>query len=116
MGGSDLFTGTLDLLILRTLQGEAMHAYGVGRRLREGSEGVLDVAEGVLYPALHRLEERGLLKASWARSESGRRAKYYTLTTKGRDHLAAELEGWHRLDRAVRDVLDPATGTRGGEA
>lgn len=112
MGGSDLFTGTLDLLILRTLENEAQHAYGVGRVLREGSAGVLDVAEGVLYPALHRLEERGWVQASWAPSESGRRAKYYALTRKGRKHLTAELTRWKRLDGAVRDVLDPA----GGEA
>jgi PadR family transcriptional regulator PadR len=112
VGGSDLFTGTLDLLILRILQHGPEHAYGVGRRLRDGSEGVLDVAEGVLYPALHRLEERGLLRASWAKSESGRRAKYYELTKRGRDHLASELDGWTRLNRAVRNVL----GTAGGDA
>lgn len=114
MGGSDLFTGTLDLLILRTLDHASMHAYGVGRRLREGSDGVLDVAEGVLYPALHRLEERGLLAGTWAQSESGRRAKYYALTRKGRAHLVRGLDGWARLDRAVRDVLDPAVS--GGDA
>jgi transcriptional regulator len=114
MGGSDLFTGTLDLLILRTLEGGAQHAYGVGRRLREGSEGVLDVAEGVLYPALHRLEERGLLEASWARSASGRRAKYYALTGRGRRHLARELEVWRRLNGAVLGVLD--AGATGGGA
>jgi transcriptional regulator len=106
MGGSDLFRGTLDLLILRTLEGGAQHAYGVGRCLRDGSEGVLEVAEGVLYPALHRLEERGLLEASWARSESGRRAKFYALTGKGRKHLARELELWRRLNGAVLGVLD----------
>jgi len=114
MGGSDLFTGTLDLLILRTLEASAQHAYGVGRRLREGSEGVLEVAEGVLYPALHRLEERGLLAASWDRSETGRRAKYYALTTKGRRYLARELQQWRRLNGAVLDVLD--TGAPGGDA
>ncbi len=114
MGGSDLFTGTLDLLILRVLEAGPRHAYALGRRLREGSAGVLDVAEGVLYPALHRLEERGLLEGSWAKSESGRRAKYYTLTGKGRDHLACGLEGWTRLDEAVRDVLGATS--RGGDA
>jgi len=114
MGGSDLFTGTLDLLILRTLEPEARHAYGVGRVLREGSEGVLEVAEGVLYPALHRLEARGFLKASWGPSESGRRAKFYALTREGRAHLAAELEKWKRLEGAVRDVLDSAAS--GGAA
>ncbi len=114
MGGSDLFTGTLDLLVLRMLEHGSMHAYGIGVRLREGSGGVLDVAEGVLYPALHRLEERGLLEGSWARSDSGRRAKYYALTGRGRAHLIAELEGWRRLDGAVRRVLD--AGAAGGDA
>lgn len=117
MGGSDLFTGTLDLLILRTLEHGSMHAYGVGRRLRDGSEGILDVAEGVLYPALHRLEERGLLEAAWARSESGRRAKFYALTRRGRKHLIAELDGWRRLNGAVLGVLGPdALGHRVGDA
>ncbi len=118
MGGSDLFTGTLDLLILRTLEHGAQHAYGVGKGLREGSDGILDVAEGVLYPALHRLEERGLLEASWARSESGRRARYYALTRRGRTHLRAELEGWHRLNGAVLGVLGPGAPRNdlGGDA
>lgn len=110
MGGSDLFTGTLDLLILRTLEHEPMHAYGVGRRLREGSAGLLDVAEGVLYPALHRLEERRLVEGTWAASESGRRAKFYGLTRAGRKHLASRLARWARLNEAVREVLDPAGG------
>jgi transcriptional regulator len=109
MGGSDLFTGTLDLLILRTLERGSQHAYGVGRRLRDGSDGILDVAEGVLYPALHRLEERRLVEASWARSESGRRAKYYALTRRGRTHLRAGLDGWRRLNGAVLGVLGPDT-------
>ena len=72
MGGSDLYSGTLDLLILRTLVAEEMHAYGIGRIPRDTSSGVLEVAEGVLYPALHRLEAKGLVRARWARSGPGR--------------------------------------------
>jgi PadR family transcriptional regulator PadR len=113
MGGSDLFTGTLDLLILRTLKHRAMHAYGVGKILRDRSRGELDVAEGVLYPALHRLEARGLLTARWAKTDAGRRAKYYEVTAKGRAHLAQATEGWERFTGAVKAVLDlpPSEGT-----
>ncbi len=106
MSGSDLFTGTLDLLILRTVRAEPMHGYAIGQLLRQVSGGVLDVAEGVMYPALHRLEERGFLSADWGRSETGRRAKYYSLTKKGRAHLEAETAGWTSFSEAVRGVLD----------
>lgn len=110
MSGSDLFTGTLELLILRTLDREPMHGFGVGRVLREDSSGVLDVAEGVLYPALHRLEARGLLRAEWGRSESGRRAKFYNLTADGRARLAEAEAGWRRFSGAVDGILAPRTG------
>ncbi len=110
MSGSDLFTGTLELLILRTVQTEAMHGFGVGRVLRENSSGVLDVAEGVLYPALHRMEERGLLAATWGRSESGRRAKFYALTAQGRRRLEDAEAEWRRFTGAVETVLRPAEG------
>lgn len=106
MSGSDLFTGTLDLLILRTVRADPMHGYAIGQLLRQVSGGVLDVAEGVMYPALHRLEERGFLSADWGRSETGRRAKYYSLTKKGRAHLEAETAGWTSFSEAVRGVLD----------
>ncbi len=106
MSGSDLFTGTLDLLILRAVRAAPMHGYAIGQLLRQVSRGVLDVAEGVMYPALHRLEERGFLSADWGRSETGRRAKYYSLTKKGRAHLEAEAAGWLSFSDAVRGVLD----------
>ncbi len=106
MAGSDLFTGTLDILILRTVQDEAKHGYAVGQVLRRVSGGVLDVAEGVMYPALHRLEERGLLKAAWGRSETGRRPKYYGLTAKGKRHLEEQSAGWTSFTNAVSAVLE----------
>lgn len=105
MGGSDLFAGTLDLLILRTLEREPMHAYGVGRILRETSQGVLEVAEGVLYPALHRLEARGWVTGEWRKSESGRRARYYALTTHGRRARAEAVREWTAKRTAVESVL-----------
>lgn len=110
MGGSDLFTGTLELLILRVLAAGAMHGFGVGRILRETSSGVLDVAEGVLYPALHRLRARGLIGADWGRTEAGRRAKYYHLTAKGTTRLAEIEAEWARFRGAVDDVQLPSTG------
>lgn len=106
MSGSDLFTGTLDLLVLRAVRTEARHGYAIGQLLRQTSEGVLDVAEGVMYPALHRLEEREFLTATWGKSETGRRAKYYSLTRKGRAHLEAQTAGWTAFSGAVRGVLD----------
>ncbi len=105
MSGSDLFTGTLDILVLRTVQDEPHHGYAIVQALREMSGGVLDIAEGVMYPALHRLEERGLLEADWGPSKTGRRAKYYTLTSSGRRHLADQCAGWTEFTTAVSAVL-----------
>ena len=105
MGGSDLFTGTLDILILRAVAGEPLHGYAIGRRLRDRSAGVLDVEEGALYPALHRLEGQGLLDGSWGPTETGRRAKFYRLTAAGRRHLAGRVERWRELSGAVDAVL-----------
>ena len=110
MSGSDLFTGTLDLLILRTLREEPLHGYAVGKHLRARSEGVLDVEEGALYPALHRLESRGLVTAEWGRTDTNRRAKFYSLTAAGREQLAAEAERWNDFSRAVRAVLGGTGG------
>lgn len=110
MSGSDLFTGTLELLILRTLQTEAMHGYGVGQALRATSSGILDVAEGVLYPALHRMEEKGLLNSAWGKSESGRRAKFYSLTSAGTKQLESATHGWATYIEAVQSVLQPSPG------
>lgn len=110
MSGSDLFTGTLDLLILRSLAGDALHGYGIGRHIRGTSAGVLEVEEGALYPALHRLEKRGLLEASWGKTDTGRRAKFYALTVDGRERLASELERWRAYSQAVGDVLASEPG------
>lgn len=110
MSGSDLFTGTLDLLILRTLRDDPLHGYAVGKILRDRSEGVLDVDEGALYPALHRLERQGLATAEWGRTETNRRARFYRLTTAGRKHLEEEEARWADFSGAVQAVLG-RTGT-----
>ena len=110
MGGSDLFTGTLEMLVLRVLANGPMHGFGVGRILRENSSGVLDVAEGVLYPALHRLENRGLITSDWGRTQAGRRAKFYTLNQKG-DLRLAEMEAeWARFQVAIGTIPGRAPG------
>jgi transcriptional regulator len=105
MAGSDLFTGTLDLVILRVLQWQPMHGYAVGRWIRDTTEGVLDVDEGALYPALHRLERDGLVTSKWGRTEKGRRARYYALTMAGRERLAEETRRWNEHSGAVSAVL-----------
>ena len=91
---SDLLQGTLDLLILKTLDTGSMHGWGIAQRIQQVSEEVLQVNQGSLYPALHRLEEQGLIRAEWGASENNRQAKYYELTASGRKHLAAETESW----------------------
>lgn len=111
MSGSDLFTGTLDLLILRTLTGGPLHGYGIGRWIRDTSSGALDVEEGALYPALHRLEERGLLTAEWGKTDTGRRAKFYRLTARGRERLEAEARRWQEYSEAVAAVLSDHRST-----
>jgi len=107
MSGSDLFTGTLDILILRMLEAAPLHGYAIGRAIREDSEGILSVEEGALYPALHRLEGRGLLEAEWGRTDTGRRAKFYRVTRNGADHLAREAERWAEYSGAVTAILAP---------
>lgn len=106
MSGSDLFTGTLELLILRILSGEGLHGYAVGLRLRAWSDDILSVEEGVLYPALHRLERRGFLRAHWGKTDTGRRAKFYEISDEGRAALQRERERWGRFVTAVEGVLD----------
>ena len=101
----DLLQGTLDLLILKALAKGAMHGYGVAEWIHESSQDVLRVEEGALYPALHRLELRGLLSAEWGTSDNNRRAKYYALTTVGRKRLTEEPEYWRRMSGAVARVL-----------
>ncbi len=105
MSGSNLFTGMLDLLILRTVEAAPLHGYAIGKVLREGSEGVLAVEEGALYPALHRLERRDLLEAEWGKTDTGRRAKFYRITTAGAEHLAAEAARWTQYSGAVAAIL-----------
>jgi PadR family transcriptional regulator, regulatory protein PadR len=102
---TDLLQGTLDVLILKTLARGAMHGYAIAERIQEVSDDVLRVEEGALYPALHRLELRGLLAAEWGASENNRRAKYYRLTPAGRKELAREMEYWNRMAGAIGRVL-----------
>lgn len=107
MSGSDLFTGTLDILVLRTLEVAPLHGYAIGKSIRDSSEGVLSVEEGALYPALHRLEGKGLLEAEWGKTDTGRRAKFYRLTATGMEHLESEAERWAEFSVAVSAVLGP---------
>ena len=102
-----LVQGTLDLMILRVLALEPMHGLAVAQRIRQMSDDHLQVGQSALYPALHRLEQQGWLKAEWAISDLQRRAKYYTLTARGRRALEAEAEQWARLSAAVNLVLKP---------
>ena len=104
----DLLQGTLDLLILKALAKGSMHGYGVAEWIHESSQDMLRVEEGALYPALHRLELRGLLSAEWGMSDNNRRAKYYALTATGRKRLAEETEYWRRMSGAVARVLQTA--------
>jgi PadR family transcriptional regulator PadR len=104
----NLFTGTLDLLILRTLTGEPMHGYGILRWIRNRTEGVLEVEQGALYPALHRLARKGWVSDEWGVTDTGREARFYTLTGKGRKALEQEAARWDEHARAVHAVLAPS--------
>jgi PadR family transcriptional regulator PadR len=103
--GGQLLPGTLDMLILKTLSRERMHGYGVAQSIQQVSRDVLKVEEGALYPALHRLEVRGLLRSEWGTSDNNRRAKYYGLTALGRRELARESAKWTRVAGAVTLVM-----------
>lgn len=102
---SDLLQGTLDLLILRTLALQPMHGWGIARRIQQASRDVLQITQGALYPALHRLEQQGWLRAEWRATETGREAKFYTLTRAGRAQMEKELAQWERLSGAVGMVI-----------
>ena len=102
---ADLLQGTLDLLILQSLQQEPLHGWGISKRLRQLSRDRLQVTQGSLYPALYRLEDQKLVSATWGVSPEGRRAKFYRLTARGQKRLAAEREGWLRFAGAVADIL-----------
>jgi PadR family transcriptional regulator, regulatory protein PadR len=102
----ELPQGTLDLLILKTLSLEAQHGWAISERLQQISTGVVQVQQGSLYPALHRLERRGWIKARWAASENNRNAKYYELTRTGRRQLETDTEAWRTLARTIGQILD----------
>ena len=101
----DLLPGTLDLLILRTLQTSPLHGWAISERIQQISEDVLQINQGSLYPALHRLEHQGWIEAEWAVSELGRRAKYYRLTASGRRQLEIETDEWERMAKAIGRVM-----------
>jgi PadR family transcriptional regulator PadR len=105
---ADLLQGTLDLLILKVVALGPVHGYGISQLIRQISSDVLQVQQGSLYPALHRLEKRGWLEADWGESDKGRQAKFYKLSAKGRKQLAMEEDTWNRLSRAVALILETA--------
>ena len=105
MAGSDLFTGTLDLLILKAVSWGPRHGYAIGRWIRETTSDEIVVQEGALYPALHRLERRGWLAEEWGVTDTGREAKYYSLTATGRAQLRAESKRWSRFSSAIGRAL-----------
>ena len=103
---TDLVQGTLDLLILKTISLDPMNGWAIAKRIVQISDDVLQVQQGSLYPALHRLEHQGWIKAEWRESENNRRAKYYSLTAAGRRQLRSELENWRRLSGAIAQVIE----------
>jgi PadR family transcriptional regulator PadR len=105
---SDLLQGTLDMLILKIVALSPVHGYGISLRIRQISKEVLQVQQGSLYPALHRLEKRGWLTAEWGESENGRQAKFYKLSPKGRKQLQTEESNWERLAQAVTQIMQTA--------
>jgi transcriptional regulator len=107
---SDLPQGTLDLLVLQVVSLEPLHGYAIAQRLKQMSKDVVQVTQGTLYPALHRLENRGFLTADWKASDTGRDAKFYRLTRKGRAYLGSETASWERLTGAIASILTTAKG------
>ena len=108
----ELLQGTLDMLILRTLQWGAQHGHGIGQTIRAQSEDLLRIETGSRYPALHRLEERGWLKSEWGVSEANQRAKYYRLTSAGKAQLLREQDRWSQLVHAIGRIMNPAAGEK----
>lgn len=108
MKPTDLVQGTLDLLIMRTLALEAMHGWAIAQRIQQISNGVLQVQQGSLYPALYRLEAQGWIRSEWGESENKRKAKFYTLTRAGKQTLEKQIEQWDRLSSAVSLVIREA--------
>jgi PadR family transcriptional regulator, regulatory protein PadR len=106
---SEILQGTLDLMVLKTLEGLGpLHGYGIARRIEQVSEGVLELNQGTIYPALLRLQQQGWIKAEWGSSENNRRAKYYSLTRAGRKQLATETEDWERISAIIGRMLEGA--------
>jgi transcriptional regulator len=105
-GTGELLPGTLDMLVLKALQLQPMHGWGITERIEQWSENVLRLGQGTLYPALYRLERQGLIRSEWQLTENNRRARYYSLTREGRRHFNGELAQWRRMSRAVNLVLD----------
>jgi PadR family transcriptional regulator PadR len=105
---TDLLQGTLDLLILKTVALEATHGWGIAQRIQQISNDALQIGQGSLYPALHRLEFKGWIQADWGTSENNRKARFYSLTRTGKKQLAAELANWNRLTTAIELVLEQA--------
>jgi PadR family transcriptional regulator, regulatory protein PadR len=105
---TDLVQGTLDLLILKVVANEPMHGWAIAQRIKQMSNDVLQVGQGSLYPALHKLEQQGWIEAEWGESENNRRAKYYSLTRAGRRAMAHEAAQWERLSTAISLVVRPA--------
>jgi PadR family transcriptional regulator PadR len=104
---SEIMQGTLDLMVLKTLEGLGpLHGYGIARRIEQVSEGVLSLNQGTIYPALLRLQQKGWIKAEWGSSENNRRAKYYSITRAGRKQLANETEDWERISAIIARMLD----------
>ena len=103
---ADLLQGTLDMLVLKALQLEPMHGWGITERIEQWSESVLHLGQGSLYPALYRLERQGLIRSKWHVTENNRRARYYSLTPQGRRHFSEELAQWRRMSRAINLVLE----------
>jgi len=108
VAGSDLLQGTLDMLVLKALDGGPRHGYDVARWIGQASDAALLVEEGSLYPALYRMERRGWIRSEWGMSENNRRARYYQLTRVGRRQLVAEHESWSRMARAIERVMQTA--------
>lgn len=106
---TDLLQGTLDVLILKTIAFEAMHGWGIAQRIQQISRDVLQIGQGSLYPALHRLEYKGWIQSDWGASENNRRAKFYSLTPAGQKQLEAEMQQWDRLSTAIALVLGTHT-------
>jgi transcriptional regulator len=105
---TDLVQGTLELMILKTLARDAMHGYGIAKRIHAAADDLLKIEDGSLYPALYRMEERGWIKSEWGASENNRRAKFYKLTRAGRKQLDAETANWARVSQAIARILQTA--------